>query len=115
MKPLLKGLGVSTGKARGRVKIVKTLEDHKDFKEGDILVTRITDPTMTVIMGKAAAIICEIGGLTSHPSIISRELGIPCVVSAKDATKLLKDGDTIHVCGTKGEIHTAESWKLKWR
>ena len=115
MKLILKGFGVSKGKAKGKVKIVETFEDHKDFKQGDILVTKITDPTMTVIMGKAAAIVCEIGGLTSHPSIISRELGIPCVVSAKDATKILKQGDEIHVCGEKGEIHIAETWRLKWK
>ena len=122
MKLIAKGLGVSRGKVSGKVRIIKNFDDHIKFREGDILVTRLTDPTMTAIMGKAAGIICDIGGLTSHPSILSREMGIPCIVSAKHietgkpVTEILKDGQEIEMCGEKGEIIIKDSsWKLRWK
>lgn len=106
-----KGLGVSKGKVQGKIKIIKDASDHSEFKENNILVTRLTDPSMVVLMGKAAGIICDIGSLTSHPSIVSREMGIPCIVSArcvktgKNATGVLKDGMFVHMCGESGEVH----------
>lgn len=105
MKKILKGIGSSPGKAKGKVKIVKSLKDSSKFKEGDILVCYITDPTMVVMMAKASAIICDIGGMTSHPSIVSREMGIPCVVATKNATKILKNNQLVLVDGKKGEIY----------
>tara|TARA_Y100000034_G_scaffold6621_1_gene7299 strand:+ start:1105 stop:2457 length:1353 start_codon:yes stop_codon:yes gene_type:complete len=100
----MKGLGTSKGIVTGKVKVINSYEDHKNFQEEDILVTRITDPTMTQIMGKASGIICEIGGMTSHPSILSRELGIPCIVSVKNVLIELKDGDVVTIDGSSGEI-----------
>ncbi len=111
MEKILQGLGVSQGKVRGRVKIVRTPEDFGKFSEGDILVTKITNPNMVILMGKAAGIICNIGGMTSHPSIVSREMGTPCIVSAKgvkteqSATEILRDGMFIEMCGQSGEVH----------
>ncbi len=110
-KIAVKGFGVSQGKARGRVKIIKDINDHHKFNLGDILVTHITDPTMVILMGKAAGIICNIGSVASHPSILSREMGIPCIVQAacvstgKPVTDVLKDGDLIHMDGLSGEVH----------
>jgi pyruvate,water dikinase len=110
MKKILQGMGVSKGKVQGRVKIIRNLDDHIKFEERDILVTRLTDPTMVILMGKASGIICDIGGLTSHPSIVSREMGIPCIVSAKciktekNATDILKDGMFIEMCGESGNV-----------
>ncbi|MBV9349564.1 MAG: hypothetical protein JO026_02335 [Patescibacteria group bacterium] len=101
---ILQGLGVSAGVATGSIRQVKGAEDGARFKEGEILVTKITDPTMVIMMNKAAGIVCDIGGMTSHPSIISRELGIPCIVNAKEATIKLKDGQTVSINGTTGEI-----------
>lgn len=75
--PILRGLAVSSGVAEGVVKIVRGMEDSTHFKEGDVLVTKITDPTMVIMMNDACAVVCDIGGITSHPSILSRELGIP--------------------------------------
>ena len=124
MKKILQGQGVSKGKVRGRVKIIRDLKDHLKFNKEDILVTHLTDPTMVKLMGKAAGIICNIGGLTSHPSIISREMGVPCVVSAKcietgkQATDILKNNYLIEMCGESGEIHLIKerpNWSLKWR
>lgn len=106
-KVILKGLAVSAGKASGKVRIVKSAQDSRVFQEGEILVTKITDPTMVMMMNKASAIVCDIGGMTSHPSIIARELGIPCVVGTKNATEKLKSGQKIIVNGTTGEIQLA--------
>jgi pyruvate, water dikinase len=110
MKFIAKGLGVSPGKVKGAVKLVKDYNDTSRFKENDILVTHLTDPTMVPMMNKAAGIICNIGGLTSHPSIVSRELGIPCIVSAKGTnkkpiTEFLREGDVIKMDGETGEIY----------
>lgn len=104
MKKILSGLGTSPGTAKGRVRIVSGAKDEAAFLEGEILVTRITDPTMVLMMNKAAAIVCDIGGQTSHPSILSRELGIPCVVATKTATKTLKNGMDVQVDGEKGIV-----------
>jgi len=105
-KPILKGIAASPGVAEGIVRIVKGVEDQKRFKESDVLVTHITDPTMVIMMSRASAIICDIGGITSHPSIVSREMGIPCVVNTRDATKKLKDGMRVRVDGDKGEVYS---------
>src|SRR3989338_6505158 len=98
-KLILKGTGTSAGEAEGEVCLIKDASDGAKFKEGNILVTKITDPTMVMIMNRASAIVCDIGGITSHPSIISRELGIPCVVNTKEATSKLQDGQKIIVNG----------------
>jgi len=107
MKKILTGMGVSPGNARGEVRIVRGAADEAQFQAGEILVTRITDPTMVIMMNRAGAIVCDIGGMTSHPSIIARELGIPCVVNVKIATTTLKDGQEVIVNGTTGEISLA--------
>lgn len=104
-KPILKGIGASPGVAEGVVRIVKGAEDQKRFKGGDVLVTRITDPTMVIMMARACAIVCDIGGITSHPSIVSREMGIPCVVNTKDGTKKLKDGMRVKIDGNTGKVY----------
>lgn len=103
-KLILKGIAASSGVVQGKVRVIKGIQDAKKFNEGDILVTKITDPTMVIMMGKAAAIVCDIGGITSHPSIVSREMGIPCVVNVKEATAKLQDGMEVEVDGDKGEI-----------
>ncbi len=107
MKKILKGLGTSPGRAQGKVRIVQGPKDEDRFLEGEILVTRITDPTMVLMMNRAAAIVCDIGGMTSHPSILSREMGIPCVVACKNATSKLKDGQEVTVDGKTGEVFLA--------
>ncbi len=104
-KNILKGIAASNGVAEGTVKVVSGVKDVSDFQEGDILVAEMTEPSMVIMMNKAAAIVTDKGGLTSHPAIVSRELGIPCVVAAKTATEVLKDGMRIKVNGTKGEVY----------
>lgn len=102
-KIILKGIPASAGIASGNVKIVENPSTR--FKEGNILIAEITDPSMTHLMAKAAAIVTDIGGITSHPAIISRELGIPCVVSTLKATKILRNNQKIKVDGAKGIIY----------
>ena len=110
---ILTGTPVSTRAAIGIVKVIQGIEDDNKFHDGDILVTRITDPTMVSMMSRASAIVCDIGSITSHPSIISRELGIPCVVNTGNGTTVLTDGMKVEVNGTTGEILLIEEYGTK--
>ncbi|USN54065.1 MAG: hypothetical protein H6760_04225 [Candidatus Nomurabacteria bacterium] len=92
------------GKATGRVKIIIRPKDMAKMQRGDILVSIATDPDIVAAMKKAAAIVTEQGGVTSHAAIVSRELKIPCVIGTKIATKVLKDGDQVEVDATKGIV-----------
>lgn len=103
-KLILVGRGASAGITRGKVQIVTSTKDTTRFEQGNIMVTRMTDPSMIMIMTRASAIVTDIGGTTSHPSIISRELGIPCVVATEKATQILEEGVYIEVNGETGEI-----------
>ncbi len=100
----LQGHCACPGKARGKVKVINTpIEIHK-MQEGDILVSHATEPNLVPAMKKAAAIITDQGGITSHAAIVSRELGVPCVIGTKIATKVFKDGDEVEVDATNGVI-----------
>jgi len=101
---ILKGQPASLGKAEGLVKVVLGHEQIQKVKKGNILVAPATTPIFVPAMEKASAIVTEEGGLLSHAAIVSRELGIPCVVGTKIATKVLKDGDRVEVDATKGVI-----------
>jgi len=103
-KIILKGIPASPGIAKGKAKIILDPSENHKMREGDILVTEMTNPLFVPAIQKAKAIITNVGGLTSHAAIISRELGIPCVVATRKATKILKDGDRVKIDGTKGEI-----------
>jgi len=94
---LVRGLGIGKAIAAGTVRIVKSADQIDMIEEGDILVTTMTDPDWVPIMKKAAAIITDQGGRTSHAAIVSRELGIPAVVGTDNATKILKDGQAVTV------------------
>ncbi len=98
------GATASPGKKIGRVKKIFGSSDFHKFKIGDILVTSMTTPEMVPVMRKAAAVVTDEGGVTCHAAIISRELGIPCVIGAKIATKVLKDGDLVEVDASKGVV-----------
>lgn len=102
---VVKGIPASPGIAVGQAKICLTLEDAKrKLKKGDILVTKMTDPDWVPYMRLASAIVTDEGGRTSHAAIVSRELGIPAVVGAGNATSVLKDGETYTVDGSKGIV-----------
>ena len=99
-----RGLSASVGKATGIVKIVKSATEIGKVKEGDILVAVMTRPDYVVAMKKAAAIVTNEGGITSHAAIVSRELGIPCIIGTKIATEVLKDGDLVEVNANHGIV-----------
>ncbi len=101
---ILKGSSASPGLAAGPVKIVNSPKEIGKVLPGDVLVTQMTSPDYVPAMRKAAAIVTDRGGATSHAAIVSRELGIPCVVGTEKATKTLKEGLVISVNGTTGEI-----------
>jgi pyruvate,water dikinase len=104
-EPILEGLAASPGIASGKIKIIHKMEDLPKISKGDILVTKMTNPDMVVTMQKSAAIVTDDGGLTAHASIVSREMGIPCIVGTNDATTKLKDGEIITVDGFKGKVY----------
>ncbi|MBR9699193.1 hypothetical protein GOV09_01935 [Candidatus Woesearchaeota archaeon] len=98
------GLSASGGTAIGRAVICKTADSMKNLQEGDILVTAMTRPEFVPAMKKAAGIVTDEGGITSHAAIVSRELGKPCVIGTKNATRVIKDGDLVEVKGNHGVV-----------
>ena len=107
-KPILEGLGASPGVGVGVVKIIDSTSELSKIKKGDVMVTKMTNPDMVVSMQKSVAIVTDEGGMTSHASIVSREMGIPCVVGTRKATSVLKDGMKITVDGLTGRIFEGE-------
>ena len=110
---ILSGLPASPGVASGVVKIINDLKDLDKIKKGDILVTEMTNPDMVVSMQKSSAIITDEGGLTAHAAIVSREMGIPCVVGTRLATQILKDGNIVTVDGYNGKVYIGETQKTE--
>jgi pyruvate,water dikinase len=102
--PILTGDPASPGIGTGHVKILKSFKEISVVKSGDILVTDMTSPDFVPAMKRASAIVTNKGGLTSHAAIVSRELGIPCVVGTKNATSVLKQDMVVTVDGAKGLI-----------
>jgi pyruvate, water dikinase len=102
---LVKGLNASPGVASGTVKIIHGVDELGKIKEGDILVTEMTNPDYVVAMEKASAIVTDAGGATAHAAIVSRELGIPAVVGTETATTTLTDGQVITVDGANGIVY----------
>ena len=100
----LRGSCASPGNASGIVKICRGEKEIGKVEEGDILVACMTQPEFLPAMKKAAAIITDEGGLTCHAAILSRELGIPCIIGTKIATRVLKDGDIVEVNANHGVV-----------
>ena len=102
---IAKGLGASPGMASGAVKIVRNTDELDKIEEGDILVTVMTTPDMVPAMKRADGIITDEGGVTCHAAIVSRELGIPCVVGTGDGSKILKENSIVTLDGSKGFVY----------
>lgn len=100
----IKGTSAYPGIAKGTVKIVETIEDIKKMNKGDILLSETTYPALVPAMKLAAAIVTNVGGITCHAAIVSRELKIPCVVGTKIATKVFKDGVRVEVDANNGIV-----------
>ena len=101
---LVRGLGASPGMASGCVKIVFDIDELDKIKDGDIMVTTMTTPDMVPAMRRASGIVTDEGGVTCHASIISRELGIPCVVGTGNATATLVENNGVTLDGKKGLV-----------
>jgi phosphohistidine swiveling domain-containing protein len=100
----LHGQTAQPGKAKGIVKIIKRAKDMPKMNKGDILVSIATDPDVVPAMKRAGAIVTDMGGITAHAAIVSRELGVPCIIGTKIASKVFKDGDKVEVDATRGII-----------
>ncbi len=100
---LLKGVAVGDAVASGKVCVIESAHNIADFKDGAVLVASMTDPDWVPIMKKAAAIVTDHGGRTSHAAIVSRELGLPAVICTGDATKILNHEQEVTVSCAEGE------------
>ena len=109
-------VGTAVGKkiATGKVRVIKDVKKIGEFKAGEVLVTEITDPDWEPIMKIAAAIVTDKGGRTSHAAIVSRELGIPCIVGSEVATKKLKTGQEVTIDCSSGVAGNVLAGKLKF-
>ncbi len=103
-KVLVEGIAVGSKIGNGKVRVLSSAKNISSFQKGEVLVTEITDPDWEPIMKIASAIITDKGGRTSHAAIVSRELGIPCIVGSNNATKILKDGQEVTVDSSSGQV-----------
>jgi pyruvate, water dikinase len=102
--PLVRGLGASPGVGVGAVRVLTAADGAGTFQKGEVLVTHMTSPDWVPIMRRAAAVVTDAGGMTSHAAIVSRELGIPCVVGTMNATTRLSAGTVVTVDGAAGTV-----------
>lgn len=100
----IKGIIANPGKVKGIVKVILGRSDFHKFKDNEIIVTTMTSVDFVPLMKRAAAFVTNEGGITSHASIVSRELNKPCIIGTKIATKILKDGDLVEVDANKGIV-----------
>ncbi len=112
---ITKGTSVGTKIATGKVRVIKDAAHINEFKEGEVLVTVITDPDWEPIMKIASAIVTDKGGRTSHAAIVSRELGIPCIVGTGNATEVLHDGMDVTVDNSGGKDGRVLEGQLPFR
>jgi pyruvate, water dikinase len=111
--PILRGFGASPGVAVGTVRVLRSAAEMDQLKKGEILVTSMTTPDMVPAMSESAAIVTDEGGMTCHAAIVSRELGVPCVVGTREATKVLTNGMEVTVDGKTGVVFKGIAHKGK--
>lgn len=114
-KVLAKGKSIGNKIATGAAHILDNVKDIAKFKAGEILITDITDPDWVPIMRIASAIVTNRGGRTSHAAIVSRELGLPCIVGTNDATQAIRGGQDITVSCAEGENGLVYDGKLEYK
>ena len=108
MKSLVTGLVASKGIAKGNCVIVNSVTDFSKVKKGDILVVKNTDPSYVILFSRVAGIITEVGGMCSHAAIVSREMGLPCIVGTGNAREILKDGLKVVLDAEQGIVYGLE-------
>lgn len=109
---LVNGKGASPGLVSGKARVIFSASEIKDVDSGEILVTKMTTPDFVPAMRKVVAIVTDEGGITSHAAIVSRELGITCVVGSNEATKRIKTGQVITVDGNTGFVYQGQARSL---
>ncbi len=102
---MLTGVPASSGRVRGRARIVQDVREAMQLTSGDILVTQATDPGWTPVFPLVSGIVLEIGGQLSHGAIVAREYAIPAVVNVQGALQNIRDGQFITVDGTNGQVY----------
>ncbi|MBI4054342.1 MAG: hypothetical protein HY397_03370 [Candidatus Doudnabacteria bacterium] len=106
----MRGIPANHGLIKGRVRIVNVkdlrqfIKDRQNFRKGEILVTTMTSPIMVPIVEKAAGIITDEGGITSHAAVVAREFNIPCIVGTHGASSILKTGQMVELNADKGIV-----------
>lgn len=101
----LTGIGCSAGRVKAAARVLRDISEAENLQSGEILVVRFTDPGWTPLFSLASGVVCETGGLLSHAALISREYGIPSVLNVSKATTHIKDGQSIEIDGTRGEVY----------
>lgn len=107
-RPLVRGLAASPGMISGIVRKIKDITEIARVEKGDILVTVMTNPDMIPALKRAAAVVTDEGGRTCHAAIVSRELGIPCIVGSNTATEVLQEGMEVTVDATRGVVYSGK-------
>lgn len=101
---LISGLGASAGVVEGIARVVRTVDEFDDVREGDILVCQMTNPAWVVLFTKIAGLVTDTGGTTSHPAVLAREFGIPAVIGTSIATHRIRTGDRLRIDGSAGRV-----------
>jgi pyruvate,water dikinase len=104
LEVLARGLGAAPGRASGVARLIESLDEGARLGDGEVLVARMTAPDWVPLMRRAAAIVTDSGGMTCHAAIVSRELGIPCLVGTHDATAAIQDGELVTVDAGAGLV-----------
>ena len=105
---ILEGVGASPGIGSGDVHLVFNIEDADELPAGSVLTTTMTNPDMVPAMQRSAAIVTDVGGLICHAAIVSRELGLPCVVGSGSATRDLAAGMSVSIDGSSGRVYRGD-------
>jgi pyruvate, water dikinase len=103
--PVVRGFGASPGVAAGVARLLRGAEEMERLQSGEVLLTTMTTPDMVPAMSRAGAIVTDEGGMTCHAAIVSRELGVPCVVGTREGTRKIPDGSEVTVDGKTGAVY----------
>jgi len=104
----LRGSGVSAGRVRGRVRLLRSARDGLDVHPEDVLVVSHLTPAWSAVLTRVAAVVTDVGGALSHGSIVARELGVPAVMGTGNATRVLSEGQLVEVDGAAGTVRPVE-------
>jgi phosphohistidine swiveling domain-containing protein len=106
---VITGIAASPGQVEGVARVVRTVDEFDDVRDGDILVCQMTNPAWVVLFTKIAGLVTDTGGTTSHPAVLSREFGIPAVVGTSVATQRIMTGDQLRVDGSTGRVEVVRA------